>query len=264
MGVSLSEIQSGGPRVRITELRFRYRRRGPWALDGLSFDATTSRVAVLGPNGAGKTTLLSIMSTAVRPHGGNFEVASQELVTARQINSYRRTMGVVPQHLEAMGGLTCRGFIGYVAWLRGVPAQLTAERVEMVLASVDLSAKADVRVSALSGGMRQRLSLAQALVNEPRLLLLDEPTVSLDPAQRDQFLRLLASIGEDTTVLMTSHVAEDVAAFAQEVVVVNEGVTAFAGDIRAFCGLPASAAVGGDDVRRAYVDRLGHQAPEPG
>lgn len=159
-----------------------------------------------------------------------------------------------------MGGLRCRDFLRYVTWLRDVPAVLTEERVDESLAAVDLTGSADTRMSSLSGGMRQRMALAQALVNHPTLVLLDEPTVNLDPAQRDQFLSLVHDTSQRATVLMTSHVAEDVAAFAEEVVMVLDGRTVFAGTLANFCAATGVEQVNGDAVKRAYVERARHDA----
>lgn len=219
-------------------------------------------MAVLGPNGAGKTTLLGLLSTALRADGGTFRVHGVDVTQGREVQAFRSALGVVPQRLDAMGGLRCRDFLRYVAWLRDVPAALTEERVDESLAAVDLTDSAETRMSSLSGGMRQRMTLAQALVNHPTLVLLDEPTVNLDPAQRDQFLSLVHDTSQRATVLMTSHVAEDVAAFAEEVVMVLDGRTVFAGTLENFCADSGVEQVNGDAVKRAYVERARHDAVE--
>ncbi len=213
-------------------------------------------MGILGPNGAGKTTLLGILSTALSGHTGNILVRGSTLRTKGSLDEFRSELGVVPQRLETMGGLTCREFVRYVGWLRAIPAVEAEERVASALSAVGLDAQIDQRVGTLSGGMRQRLSLAQAIVNRPSLLLLDEPTVSLDPAQRDQFLNLLTQLSPTTTVLMTSHVAEDVAAFAEEVVVIHGGQARYVGSLNEFCDLPATAQVQGSDVKNAYLTLL--------
>ncbi len=245
-------------RVAAENLRYRYRRRGGWALDGLSFEVSASRVAVLGPNGAGKTTLLGILSTAIRPESGTFQVRGVDVTQGHEVQSFRSALGLVPQRLDAMGGLRCRDFLRYVAWLRDVPISLTEERIRESLAAVDLTGSADARMSSLSGGMRQRMALAQALINHPTLVLLDEPTVNLDPAQRDQFLALVRDTSQRATVLMTSHVAEDVASFAEEVVMILDGRAVFVGSLADFCGVSDTERVDGDAVKRAYVDRARH------
>lgn len=246
----------GGSQLVVDNLRYRYRRRATWALDGLSFRTASRRTAVLGPNGAGKTTLLRLLSTAARPVSGQFSVEGFASDAPHHLDQFRAQLGVVPQRLVAMGGLTVPAFLSYVAWLRGVPNHVAQKRVDVVMDALDLGGCVDARLGTLSGGLRQRVSLAQALVNRPRLLLLDEPTVSLDPAQRDGFLSLLRHVDTATTILMTSHVAEDVAAFAEDVVVVDNGKVTYAGTLAAFCGREANEPVLGGDVKRAYIAHL--------
>lgn len=200
--------------------------------------------------------MLQVLSTVLVPQHGTFTVGEFNSSSKPQLEELRKRLGVVPQHLRAMGGLTCFDFLSYVAWLRSVPAPIVAKRVRCVLMDVDLTDVADRRISTLSGGMRQRLSLAQGLINEPDLLLLDEPTVSLDPAQREQFLRLLSTMEGQRTIVMTSHVAEDVALFAEEVVVVLQGRVTFNGPVREFCGGPRDAGVTGFAVRDAYIAHI--------
>ena len=246
--------------MKVENLGFTYRRRGRQILNDLSFSTEASRIAVLGPNGAGKSTLLSILSSANTPSSGYFSAGGYDSRDRSGTRRYRARLGVVPQTATAFGGMTCREFLEYVSWLRDMPTALARTRVPEVIEAVGLSGTADRKLSTYSGGMRQRASLAQALVNEPALLLLDEPTVSLDPAQRDSYLALLRSIGAGTTIVMTSHVVDDVASFADDVVVVHHGSCRFAGSLAGFCGVPpGGGAVTGAQVKAAYLDLLARE-----
>lgn len=255
---------SGGPSVNGSALNvegigFSYSRRGGAILSGLQFQCDSQRIAVLGPNGSGKSTLLSLLSTVRRPSTGYFTSHGFDSRSRSGLGAFRSCLGVVPQHSTAFRGLTCRQFLEYVAWLRAVPAREASTRIEEVLIAVGLEHEAGQKLSTFSGGMRQRASLAQALVNDPLLLLLDEPTVSLDPAQRDAYLLLLRDIEPPTTVVMTSHVVDDIAAFADEVVVISDGSCRFSGSLREFCRLAPDEEPTGQRVKDAYLRLLPEQ-----
>ncbi|GAB3993400.1 ATP-binding cassette domain-containing protein [Nocardioides marmoraquaticus] len=180
--------------LKLDGLRFAYGRRGPAVLDDVSATFRSRSIAVLGPNGAGKSTLFSILSTARTAKAGTFAVDGEPLghgISARR--TYRAGFGIVPQRLRITPGYTCTEFLRYVAWLKNVPADRIANRIATVLDQVDLTDRAAARVGTLSGGMHQRLCLAAGLINQPRLLLLDEPTAGLDPMQRSDLLAHLAS-----------------------------------------------------------------------
>lgn len=235
---------------------FSYSRRGSRVLNGLTFSSESSRVAILGPNGAGKSTLMSILATVKRPKSGHFISGDFDSRDRANLRKFRARLGVVPQTSTAFGGMTCREFLGYVAWLRAMPAAGADTRIQEAITAVGLDDWSDRKLSTYSGGMRQRASLAQALVNNPLLLLLDEPTVSLDPAQRDAYLELLRGIPSPTTVVMTSHVVDDIAAFAEDIVVMREGRCLFYGPMSKFCSSPPEATLSGAQVKSAYLQLL--------
>jgi len=242
----------------LSELGFRHR-RGRRALSGVSARFTAPTISILGPNGAGKSTLLNVLATALPVQDGSFEVAGMHSDTAGDITRLRQVLGVVPQQLGLYPGFTCAEFVRYVAWLRRVPGPLVEQRVTAALAEVDLLSRREEKTSRLSGGMKQRLALAQALVNAPRVLILDEPTVGLDPQQRHLYRAHLQAAAAHATVVYSTHLVEDVAALGGDVLVLHEGRVLFAGSIRDMCGTPDPDPVTGPAIEAGYLALLAEQ-----
>lgn len=238
--------------LELHDLSYRYR-RGAQALHGVSCSLASPSVAVLGPNGAGKSTLLRLLTTATTPQEGRFSAVGWSSGDADGLRDYRRSLGVMPQALNIFRGYSCEEFLHYVAWLREVPVQDARAQVEHALHAVDLLERRHDPVKQLSGGMRQRLGLAQALVNQPRMLVLDEPTVGLDPRQRSEFRTYLRRLLPETMVVLATHLVEDVAAIAEEVLVLDAGRVRFAGPLQALCVDREGADVTGSDVEAAYL-----------
>jgi ABC-2 type transport system ATP-binding protein len=193
------------------------------ALVRVSFEVAEKEVfGLLGPNGAGKTTLLSIVSGLAQPTAGEVRLLGQRVSPDNR--EVRRLIGVVPQDLAVYGSLTARenlAFFGELYGLRGAPLR---KRVEEVLGSVGLLDRADQRVQTFSGGMKRRLNLGAALVHGPRLLLLDEPTVGVDPQSRNHIFEEVRSLnGAGVTVLYTSHYMEEVQALCTRVGIMDQG-----------------------------------------
>ncbi|MFC8718707.1 ATP-binding cassette domain-containing protein [Kitasatospora sp. NPDC057198] len=204
--------------------------RGRPALDGVSFRLEPGVTGLLGPNGAGKTTLLRVLATAVPADRGALSVLGHDPATVPGRLAVRRRLGYLPQHPGFHPHFTALEFVDYVAILKELTDR-RARRAEAlrVLAAVGLTEQRGRRIKALSGGMRQRVALAAALVGDPELLVLDEPTVGLDPEQRLRFRELIADLGEDRTVLLSTHQTEDVAALCRRVVVLDRGTVRFEG-----------------------------------
>ena len=229
---------SPAPALDVRDLTKRFVRSH--ALRGVTFSSTGTTVGLLGPNGAGKTTLLRVVGTVLAPDGGSVRALGQDPSDADQRLAVRRRLGYLPQEPGFPRGFTAFEFVDHVAILKEwAERRARHDEVRRVLALVDLSAQSDRRIRRLSGGMRRRVALAAVLLGDPSLLVLDEPTVGLDPEQRLRFRDLLSRVGGDRTVLLSTHQTEDVAALCDEVVVLRAGTVAFQGS-------PASLAALGD------------------
>ncbi|GIF76137.1 ABC transporter ATP-binding protein [Asanoa siamensis] len=200
------------------------------ALDGVSLSLGTGVTGLLGPNGAGKTTLLRVIATAVRPDSGTVSAFGHDALTGPGRLAVRRRLGYLPQDPGFHPSFTAFEFVDYVAILKELTVRSARHaEVRRVLAQVGLDEQRGKRIRALSGGMRQRVALAAALVGDPALLILDEPTVGLDPEQRMRFRELFADLGEDRAVLLSTHQTEDVMSLCRTVVVLDEGRVRFDG-----------------------------------
>ncbi|OXY95405.1 ABC transporter ATP-binding protein [Streptomyces diastatochromogenes] len=203
---------------------------GTAALDGVSLRLSPGVTGLLGPNGAGKTSLLRVLATAVPPDRGAFTVLGHDPATPDGRLAARRALGYLPQTPGHHPDFTAFEFVDYVAILKELTDRAARHReVRRVLEAVDLGEVRGKRIKRLSGGMRQRVALAAALVGDPGFLVLDEPTVGLDPEQRIRFRELIAEAGEDRTVLLSTHQTEDVAMLCQYVVVLAAGRVHFEG-----------------------------------
>ncbi|PZG11778.1 ABC transporter ATP-binding protein [Nonomuraea aridisoli] len=209
-------------------------------LDGLDLTLGPGITGLLGPNGAGKTTLLRCLATTLAPDGGAVRAFGLDPGVPMQRTALRRRLGYLPQDPGFYPHFTAFDLVDYVAILK----ELTDRRqrhaeVRRVLAEVELTGQSRTKVRKLSGGMRQRLALAQALLGEPDLLILDEPTVGLDPEQRMLFRALVSRLGEDRTVVLSTHQTEDVAALCERVIVLRDGRVAFDGTPGELAGVAA-------------------------
>ena len=200
------------------------------ALDQVSFTIGDGVTGLLGPNGAGKTTLLRILATATAPDAGVLSILGEDPATASGRLAIRRRLGYLPQKPGFYPSFTAFEFVDYVAILKElVDRRARHNEVRRVLAEVGMSAERGTKVRAMSGGMRQRIALASALVGDPELLILDEPMVGLDPEQRLRFRELTAELGERRSVLLSTHQTEDVMSLCASVIVLDHGSIRFEG-----------------------------------
>jgi ABC-2 type transport system ATP-binding protein len=209
------------PILEVLDLHKRY--GNTVALDRVSFQVAEGEMfGLLGPNGAGKTTLLSIVSTLLEPDGGEVRLLGRKVHSADR--EVRRFLGVVPQELAVYGQLTARENLLFFGELYGLHGPALQQRVDEVLAAIALEDRADRRVDTFSGGMKRRLNLGAALVHQPRLLLLDEPTTGVDPQSRNHIfeeVRRLNAAG--LTIVYTSHYMEEVQALCTRVGIMDHG-----------------------------------------
>lgn len=232
------------------QVDYKYAGASEPSLINVSACFSSNSVAILGPNGAGKSTMLSLLATSRTPRSGACLVGG---VPVSRGDAYRRALGIVPQDLRIDGDYSCYEFLYYVAWLRRVPRKAVRRRIQESLETVSLTDSAHTRIKKLSGGMRQRLGLAQALVNNPSIVLLDEPTNGLDPAQRAQFRDHITKIQERTLVVTATHLIEDVAQIAREVLILGDGRKVFAGTLQDLCGVPSGSAIASSELEAAYL-----------
>lgn len=214
------------PMLTLESLSYRYP-NGRSAVDGVSLELGPGILGLLGPNGAGKSSLMRVLATLARPSSGRVLWNGTDI--ALQPDSLRAALGYLPQDFGVYPALTAREFLRYLAAVKGLPHRATAHRVDECLALVGLSASADIRLGNFSGGMRQRVGIAQALLNDPQLLIVDEPTVGLDPEERMRFRHLLTDLAGERLVILCTHIVSDVEASATELAVMLDGRLHFAG-----------------------------------
>ncbi|MBB5157123.1 ABC transporter ATP-binding protein [Saccharopolyspora phatthalungensis] len=234
------------------------------ALDDVTWQVRPGTVGLLGPNGAGKTTLLSLLVTLAKPKGGRITLGEHDLASSAGRREARKLLGFVPQRFSLAGELRLRDTVEYAAWVNGTPEPGLSAAADRALSEVGLADRARSRVRSLSGGQRQRLGVAAALAHDPKVVVLDEPTVGLDPGQRLRVRELVASIGRKRTVVLSSHLLEDISHLCQRVAVLAEGKLVFDGSVTQFQALVDNtddgSATMGSGFERAYetlIARLG-------
>jgi ABC-2 type transport system ATP-binding protein len=217
--------------VELAGLGKRYGRTRALADVDLTFDRGVT--GLLGPNGAGKTTLLRIVATSIAADSGEVRLLGRDPHRSHaDVTAVRRELGYLPQELGYPSDMTAFGFLEYIAVLKEWnDRKRRAQEVRRVLEAVGLADRATVKIRRLSGGQRRRVGLAQALLGDPRLVVLDEPTTGLDPAQRADLRRTLSTLGHRSTVLLSTHQTEDVAALCERVVVLAGGTVRFDGAV---------------------------------
>ena len=195
------------------------------AVDRVSFSFQEGIYGLLGVNGAGKTTFMRMLCGILEPTGG--EVAFDGIDVAEE--EYRAVLGYLPQDFGYYPGFTGFDFLLYMAALKGLGRGQAKKRAKELLQFVSLEDMAKKKIKTYSGGMKQRLGIAQALLNEPKILILDEPTAGLDPKERVRFRRLLEGLGKDTVVILSTHIVSDVDKIADVILLMKDGQLIFHG-----------------------------------
>jgi ABC-2 type transport system ATP-binding protein len=200
------------------------------ALNGIDLQIGPGMFGLLGPNGAGKTTLMRILAGIVNSSGGAVRIHGHDLATESGKQAVKAMLGYLPQELGMYNELSAAQFVDYMAILKGLddPRQRRL-RVEKVMEVVGLNENAGRKIKGFSGGMKRRVGIAQALVNDPKLLIVDEPTAGLDPEERIRFRNLLVNLAAERTVLLSTHIVEDIGQTCRDLAVISCGKVLFRG-----------------------------------
>ena len=195
-------------------------------LDDVSYRFTPGIYGILGANGAGKTTLFRIICGLMRANCGNIQYDHKDI--ALQAEYYRSILGFLPQDFRYYPDFTGLNFMMYIASLKGLNGKIAKKRCLDLLVQVGLDDVKNKKIRKYSGGMKQRLGIAQAMINNPEILILDEPTVGLDPKERVKFRKLISSFASEKIVLLSTHIVSDIEYIADEIITINEQVRDFA------------------------------------
>lgn len=191
------------------------------ALDQVSFHLMPGVYGLLGPNGAGKSTLINILVGNLKATGGSTKWNGKEI---RKLGAkFRDVVGYMPQQQVLYDTFTGEEFLWYMGALKGIPRKKCRERIKELLHMVNLYEQRNIRISHYSGGMKQRILIAQALLNDPQILIMDEPTAGLDPSERIRIRNFLSTISQDKIILIATHIVSDIEAIAKEILLLREG-----------------------------------------
>ena len=218
--------------IEITALTKSYRtgKRTVKALTGIDLQIEMGMFGLLGPNGAGKTTLMRILAGIVNPSTGEVRIHGHNLAKKAGKQAVKSILGYLPQELGMYPELTAAQFVDYMAILKGIDdSRVRRQKVDQMLEMVGLSSEARRKIKSFSGGMKRRVGIAQALVNDPKLLIVDEPTVGLDPEERIRFRNLLVQLAADRIILLSTHIVEDIGQTCRDVAVLARGQVIFRG-----------------------------------
>jgi len=207
-------------KLTISNLGKQYR-RDFWGLQEFSLDVQPGILGLLGPNGAGKSTFMRMLATITKPTAGSIHWNDVDIV--KSPDTMRAVIGYLPQDFGVYPNLNAIEFLEYMAAIKGLDAKSAKKRIEELLQVVNLVDAAKRPLGGYSGGMKQRVGIAQALLNDPQLLIVDEPTVGLDPEERVRFRNLLSDLSGERIVILSTHIVSDVEATATRIAMINKG-----------------------------------------
>ena len=213
-------------RIEIKDLSKNYGKKQ--ALKHVNLEIGQGMFGLLGPNGAGKTTLMKVLTTLVKKSGGTVSLCG---IPVERYQEVRSMIGYLPQDFSMYGNMGAYEALDYLAVLSGLNKKERAKKVPKMLEKVNLSEQHKTRVKAMSGGMRRRLGIAQAIIHDPRILVVDEPTAGLDPEERVRFRNLLCEIAKDRIVILSTHIVGDIEATCENIAVLNHGEILFRGTV---------------------------------
>lgn len=191
------------------------------ALSDITITLTSGIYGLLGPNGAGKSTLMSILTDNLKPDKGQVLYDGKEIRALKE--KYRDAIGYMPQQQSLYDNFTGEEFLWYMAALKGLDKKTCKNRINELLHMVNLESEKEKKVGSYSGGMKQRILIAQAMLNHPKILIMDEPTAGLDPSERIRIRNFLSTISEDKIILIATHIVSDIESIAKEILLLKEG-----------------------------------------
>jgi ABC-2 type transport system ATP-binding protein len=191
--------------------------KGKYGLKDYSLNIENGILGLLGPNGAGKSTLMKIIATISKPNSGTIMLDEHGIV--KEPNYIRKILGYLPQDFGVYANLNAYEFLEYIAAMKGVGGPNLRKRIEMLLEGVNLIEAAKQPIGTYSGGMKQRIGIAQALLNDPKVLIFDELTVGLDPEERVRFRNLISDLAQDCIIILSSHIVSDIETYKKAAVI---------------------------------------------
>ncbi|SDM32259.1 ABC transporter ATP-binding protein [Paenibacillus jilunlii] len=220
------------------------------ALRNVSLHIQPGMFGLLGRNGAGKTTLMRVLATLLHKSGGSVTVCGIPIEQSKEV---RKLIGYLPQDFSIYPGMTVYAAMNYLGILSELPKAARKERITALLKRVNLEDCLNLKVKALSGGMKRRLGIAQAILHDPQILIVDEPTAGLDPEERIRFRDLLCEIAENRIVILSTHIVEDIEKTCQNIAVLDKGQIIYQGALQHFIGNERG-------LEEAYMKQMGgHQ-----
>lgn len=226
------------------------------ALSSVSLELTEGIYGLLGPNGAGKSTLMNIITGNLRPDTGAVMWKEEEISSLGV--KFRSILGYAPQQQGLYDAFSGRDFLKYMAVLKGISRKHIREEVDRVLSYVNLQEAADFAIGTYSGGMKQRILIAQAVMGNPNLIILDEPTAGLDPKERVRIREKIKEISREKIILVSTHVVSDIQSIAKEIILLKAGSVIDQDTVDALCGKYK----GADDLEQVYMHIFGEQEGE--